>query len=169
MSSFDLVNAPDSVPFSCFCGTSGQPPFIRTTIARPGGGVYFICGTCARRIMVEYRVVARIDFDALQQQLATANERLAELDAVNDRAALLQAELTGKEAELDLLRAEMSPTITALAQAQRDIEDLTNGLMPDSWLAQARDAIAARAVAESEARDATEQPPKKRATVRRAA
>lgn len=164
MSSFDLVNAPDSVPFSCFCGTSGQSPFIRTTIARPGGGVYFICGTCARRIMAEYGVVARVDFDALQEQLATANERLTELDAVNDRAALLQAELTGKDAELELLRAETSPTITALAQAQRDIEDLTNGLMPDSWLAQARDAIAARAVAESEARDATEQPPKKPAT-----
>ena len=62
----------------------------------------------------------------------------------------------------------MSPTITALAQAQRDIEDLTNGLMPDSWLAQARDAIAARAIAESEARDANEQPPKKPAA-RRAA
>jgi hypothetical protein len=151
--SFDLVNAPDSTPFSCFCGTGGQAPFVRTSIARPGGGVYFICATCARRIMSAYGGVLKADADALQEQLRAANEHLGEFAAAVTRGDVLQAELTNLEAELAMVRSENILLTTTVAEQQRDMEDLENGVMRRSRVSEGAAEVFAEVAAETVERE----------------
>ena len=95
----------------------------------------------------------------LQGQLTSANEQLGGLVAATARGDAIEADVADRDAELELLRSENVTLTTALAQTERDMEDIEKGVMPRSRVPGAAEAILSDVVAASVKREQT--PPRK--------
>jgi hypothetical protein len=144
---FELVTAPATLPHACVCRGS-RGPFVQTRIEAPLGDVY-LCADCVRAIVGLYQLVPAADHQAVQEQLADANARVAELSAelenANGRLATLEPELTAAYGELQMFRDERGAVNAELLRVGRECEQLRAGA-PVADLREAVAAIGAAAV-----------------------